>query len=566
MKFTNFITYTGIPLYVVLVLITWFVMYDAKEFVNIPSAAYVLVALFLLVIPVEITLVNRKRQAYGHKDFGLADMLGVRKENEMETKEWQERAYPEISEKYINKLPVDYVIGTYRNKYVSVPVSLKDGVNCYCLGGVGSGKSVTLIGMLLSCLYRDRFSKKNKQPFNFFVVDIKGEIYNTLLKIDGKYRAEDNYPIKVVQPSNRDSYGWDVFYRIRGNVSQTVKIKAVNDICEALIPSDGDQTYFTTNARKALAGIFLHYIEQGWEFIPIIQKISRTGFNELLNEIVQEAEQSDEGIVLDMLKGYLGKDGNESLQDIETTLKSNLGALSFPNIVYMCHTNPKKIDPSILDLGKENIDLAIEQGMLAAYRPVFRLITLQVLRHCEACFHENDNRMTALFYDEAAKIGEIDELDLAMATLRSKKTSIILCFQSIHQFLEIYKKERALTILGLCEMKIFLSGDGDKETLDYISTMAGEYQIKKRSYEKGGVLSLESNLKYSDDFRKIINVESIMNLRERKEAIAFIYGKYYRFRKFEYYKDKYLKKIYEEIAAYNAAHSETKENGGKQDE
>ena len=66
-------------------------------------------------------------------------------------------------------------------------------------------------------------------------------------------------------------------------------------------------------------------------------------------------------------------------------------------------------------------------------------------------------------------------------------------------------------------------------------------------------------MKYSDDFRKIINSESIMNLRETDEAIIFAYGKYLRCKKFKYFEDPYLAPIYHEIAQFNEEHKPKEE-------
>ena len=149
---------------------------------------------------------------------------------------------------------------------------------------------------------------------------------------------------------------------------------------------------------------------------------------------------------------------------------------SYPEMQFVLHGNPNKTSPAVLKDGK-NLDLAIHESMLVTYQPFFRLVTMQTLRFCESDFHEDDDRYTMLIFDEAARIGRINGLDAAMSTLRSKHTALICLFQSISQFKDIYPQEKAMTLLNLCELKLFLSGSGDKDTTDYVSGMTGDYEV-----------------------------------------------------------------------------------------
>ena len=206
----------------------------------------------------------------------------------------------------------------------------------------------------------------------------------------------------------------------------------------------------------------------------------RTNLNELLTAIVADAEEQNMGVVLDKLQNFtgVGKEDNESIADIETTLKTYLEVFSYPELQWTLHGNPNKTSPAVLNDGKTNLDLAIHESMLVTYQPFFRLVTMQILRHCESEFSEYDNRYTMLIFDEAARIGQINGLDAAMSTLRSKHTALVCLFQSISQFKDIYPKEKAQTLLNLCELKLFLSGSGDKDSTDYVSGMVGQYDVK----------------------------------------------------------------------------------------
>ena len=170
---------------------------------------------------------------------------------------------------------------------------------------------------------------------------------------------------------------------------------------------------------------------------------------------------------------------------------------------------------------------------------------MQMLRHCEAAFKEDDDRYTCLIFDEAARIGKINGLDAAMATLRSRHTSLICLYQSISQFRDIYPEQKAMTLLNLCELKIFLSGAGDKDTSEYVSGMVGQYDVTKMSYKTRGVFGGKSDGQYSTERRDIVETKDLMELREKGEAIAFIYGHYVRVKKLRYFEDSLLAPIIE---------------------
>lgn len=247
------------------------------------------------------------------------------------------------------------------------------------------------------------------------------------------------------------------------------------------------------------------------------------------------------------LESFTGKEGNESIQDIESTLKSYLDVFSYPDIEYCMYHNPNKTSPAALNDGITNLDLAIEEAMLEAYRPIFRLVTMQVLRHAESEFKEDDDRYTCLILDEAARVAgsQNDGLDSAMATLRNRHTALICLYQSISQFKDIYPEQKAMTLLNLCELKIFLSGSGDKDTADYVSGMAGEYESTSMSYKKKGAFGGKSDGSYSQNRRPIVENSDLLKLREKGEVIAFIYGHYVRCKKMRYFEDSLLKPILE---------------------
>ena len=503
MTWKNWISFTGIFTYPIAAALMNLLVNAFSEDFSIPPDVKVMIVFFVpLVVPLVITATNLERKRRGQTNFSFSATYGLGEKEERHSKAYLTAAYPEVPKQYSSKIPTGLVLGRHKGKYVYCPI-VKDGINGFVVGTPGSGKSVLLLGWLYSMLLRREIAKKgHSEPgraYNFFLVDIKGELFERLLGISAEdYKSEDHNDFQVIAPAIPSSFGYDVFYKIhRENVSETEIIKAITDIADALVVSTGDNPYFSDNAKKILSGVLYYFAKLGYEFLPIIQTLMRSSLNELLTAIVADAEDRNMGIVLDKLKGFVGKGDNESVADIETTLKTYLEAFSYPELQWTLHDNPNKTSPAVLNDGRTNLDLAIHESMLLTYAPFFRLVTMQILRHCESEFKESDDRYTMLIFDEAARIGNINGLDAAMSTLRSKHTALICLFQSISQFKDIYPKEKAATLLNLCELKLFLSGSGDKDSTDYVSDMVGTYEATKMSYKRKGALGGKSDGNYS---------------------------------------------------------------------
>ncbi len=563
MKLRNLLFFTGGWIYLPLSILLFFGIKGiglTDQYDTIITCSLLVLVLFGLT---KTAMINARRYRNGHCDFSFSDAIGCGKREIREGQIAQEAMYPPIPTEYISSMPRDLVLGKHKGQYVYCPLG-DDGVMGFIVGAPGAHKTVLLLSWLYTVFYREKIygSKKKKagKNWNAVIVDVKGEIYRKLFKIKGIYRANGNNRLQVFQPSNRLSYGWDVFYMLRGHtVTPTIRLKAVQDIADSLIEESKNNPYFSNNAKKILMGVLFYYSQQGEDFIPIMKRLNESPTIELITEIVKNARLYNDSITLGMLAGFVGKDDNESIQDVESTLKQSLQCFLYPDIVYALYSNPYRTSPRVLNGGRKSIDIAIEESMLPVYRPVFRLLCVQVLRHAASEFKEDDKRMTSLIYDEAAAIKRIPELENVMATCRSKHVNILLIFQNRNQFDDLYGKEVSESILNLCELKLFLSNGGDKKTEEYVQTMAGKYIDKKHSYSKDGLLV--KNMNVSDEEKQIVDGRELMSLRARKEMIAFIYGRYFRFKKIIYFEDEYLAPIAKAIKKHNDRYTVT--NNGR---
>jgi type IV secretory pathway TraG/TraD family ATPase VirD4 len=80
------------------------------------------------------------------------------------------------------------------------------------------------------------------------------------------------------------------------------------------------------------------------------------------------------------------------------------------------------------------------------------------------------------------------------------------------------------------------------------------------SYKRKGAFGGKSDANYSTERRPIVEARDMMALREKGEAIAFIYGHYVRCKKIRYFEDAFiapiLKKRQEQISQNKQAQAQ----------
>lgn len=82
--------------------------------------------------------------------------------------------------------------------------------------------------------------------------------------------------------------------------------------------------------------------------------------------------------------------------------------------------------------------------------------------------------------DEIANIGRIPDLEIKIATLRSRHINLVPIVQSLSQLDSVYGKEKAAIIKSNCDTFLYL-GRGDYKTCEEISHMLGKETIEVKS-------------------------------------------------------------------------------------
>ncbi|SEK65164.1 Type IV secretory pathway, VirD4 component, TraG/TraD family ATPase [Butyrivibrio sp. ob235] len=447
--------------------------------------------------------------------------------------------YPSVKDKFLAKSPDGFILGKKGNSYVRIPLVDDETRFGAIVGEPGSGKSANLIIPSLLANFYDVGDN-----LAAFVVDIKPEL---------AYKSVDMHnrrSIRIVNPTDRTTWGWDVYYDIDENSSDDEVVKTLTALSHALIVSNNNSDIFFVNkARDAFCGMMLFYFREGYGFIDSVKKLLACNPSEEIPYIISVTGKDKR--VYQYLKQFEGDETN-AMKDAISTMREHLTVFLFSEVQYALRDNPLKCDPQDLNKGK-SIFLSLPENLLDEYKDLFRLILAQTLKAMES--RPDDSEPVLFIFDEFGRIGKVDRIKHSLATLRSRKCHIYMAFQNISQIREIYGNEGADGILGMCRVKVF-TGTTDINTIRSIKELAGSFQQKKRTYKSSNEIFSRDGDSISFETVNVLDTEDVLSLEEKDEIIAFIDGKYYRFKKNPYYMDPVLKEINEEVISENNLYKE----------
>ncbi|GFI30409.1 protein VirD4 [Lachnospiraceae bacterium] len=446
----------------------------------------------------------------------------------------------EKSDSLLKNKPEGLILGKQGKKYVCLPVGKegqKDGVSAVILGSPGSGKSVFLTNFLLN-----NYMQKNPTPV--FCLDIKPELARKSINI------AENKNVKVVDFTDRNKVGWDVYFSLNEDTTDDEKVRVFDGISRALIISSNPKDkFFVNNGRTILKFLLLYHFNKGLGFIDSITNVMSEDVGTHVKNVLSDKEFCPENsLIYSGLKKYDGKD-SEAMQDIELTLQEHLNIFLNSDVRYQLRENSVKACPEDINDG---ISIFITQPMylLEEFEDILRLITFQVISTMEKR-GEDWKQPVVLILDELARLGKLENLLSFLAVNRSLGVSVLMAFQDFSQIEKNYTKEEARTLMNLSEITYILSCK-DRETTKVLSDLIGEYKEEKVSHNRSALLHCSTGKEnISSEYRKIMDVADFQSLREKKEVILILYGKFFRIKQFRYFEDSTLSKRYQEVLVGN---------------
>lgn len=462
-------------------------------------------------------------------EFRIGDGLIPDTKLKLESTQKRAAVYPKVPAELLSKEPEGIILGKYKNRYVRVP--LNETFHYCILGGSGSGKTSTV---LLDTLLSNYAEGKNKVIT--FAIDIKGELHK-------KSTLAFSEHVLVVNPTDRTSCGWDAYYRLHNKPSDDLIIEAIEEISQALIISTNPKdTFFVENARTMFTGLLLYYFKKSESFIDSVSKILEAEVKALIAEIVKSSEPSD--LWYKYLAKFAGKDA-ESVQDCMVEMTTSLSVFSKSDIKFCFRDNCQKANPSVFNEGK-SVFLAIPEHLLEAYKAILRLCTVQTLKELERRL-ETETEPMLLIIDEFARLGRMEGIFNALATLRSKKVMVMLAFQSLAQCEVIYSREEARVLTDNCRVKVICEVS-DPQTAHTVQDWAGKYKEQKETLNGGK----NRHKSYTYEDRPIVEPSDLITLTKQEEVILILSGVgYLRSKKCYYFKDSKLKLLADKVRNYN---------------
>ncbi len=444
------------------------------------------------------------------------------------------------NDKLLTNKPEGVILGKQGKKFVCLPMGKegqKDGVSAVVLGSPGSGKSVFLTNFLLN-----NFIQKNPTPV--FCLDIKPELARKSVNI------AENKNVKVVDFTDRSKSGWDVYFSLNEDTTDDEKVRVFDGISRALIISSNPKDkFFVNNGRTILKFLLLYHFNKGLGFVDSITNIISKDVGEHIKEVLQDKENCpEEGLVYNGLKKYENKD-SEAMQDIELTLQEHLNIFLNSDVRYQFRENPVKACPE--DINNDiSVFVTLPMYLLDEYEDLLRLITYQTISTMEKR-GEDWKQPVVLILDELARLGKLENLLSFLAVNRSLGVSVLMAYQDMSQIQKIYSREESRTLMNLSEITYVLSCK-DGETAKELSNLIGEYREEKISHNRSSLLHCSSGKEsISNEYRRIMEVSDFQDLRDKKEVILILYGKFFRIKQFRYFEDSALLKRYHEIVRGN---------------
>lgn len=446
----------------------------------------------------------------------------------------------EKDDNLLTNKPEGLILGKQNNKYVCLPIGKegqRDGVSAVILGSPGSGKSVFLTNFLLN-----NYMQKNPTPV--FCLDIKPELARKSVNLN------ENKNVKVVDFTDRNKVGWDVYFSLNENTADDEKMRVFDGIARALITSSNPKDkFFVNNGRTILKFLLLYHFNKGLGFIDSITNVISEDVGTHVKNVLSDKEFCPENsLIYSGLKKYDGKD-SEAMQDIELTLQEHLNIFLNSDVRYQLRENPVKACPEDINNGI-SVFISLPMYLLDEYEDILRLIVFQVISTMEKR-GEKWKQGAVLILDELARLGKLENLLSFLAVNRSLGVSVLMAYQDMSQIEKIYSREESRTLINLSEITYVLSCK-DNETAKLLSDLIGNYQEEKVSHSRSALLHCSTGKEnISSEYKKIMDVSDFQTLREKKEVILILYGKYFRLRQFRYFEDSSLLKRYQEIIRGN---------------
>ncbi|MCL2638920.1 MAG: type IV secretory system conjugative DNA transfer family protein [Oscillospiraceae bacterium] len=353
--------------------------------------------------------------------------------------------------------------------YVGKPTD-KDG-HILVVGGAGSGKS--------ACIAKNVLEAWNAP---IIAIDIKGELsaHYKQLKEAGKVSRH----AIIFDPTDENSFGYDPYFSLRTG-GKTHLVQNAREIALSIIPlpTDMREPFWVQGAQNLLTASILYYYGIGATFSETMTGIQTTAIDKLIEEIT-DSDNLPAKMFINQIRDLELK----TLAGIATEMANKIMVFASDPLINGAlrdsKTDTKYFNWNSLDVA--NIFLRLPEDKLDQWSADILLKINQLIRSLErrADFYSEQGKALPpilILLDEFPRLGKIEAIKGALATLRSKNVTICLMVQSLAQLDEIYGEKARRTIVDNCPYKAIL-GVTDADSQKYFSNLIGTCEVEKESH------------------------------------------------------------------------------------
>ena len=312
-----------------------------------------------------------------------------------------------------------------------------------------------------------------------FAIDIKGDIYNYTHRLRHILRFSPDMDDAIHQ-----SCHYNPFHGIN-NMDYTDRKLFVENMAITLIPDEhgSDGNYFSSTARDMFQGI-VHYM---------LYLNPNTTFPDVLHAILHPSKDNDlPKTIFEWITKIIGSDCNLAKERVSSLYGNNEKNISggFNNLTKalvplsnsvldeLLKDSPTQYSISINALEKGyDVYIQVKQENLHVYAPLFTLITQSFM----TAFTKRPDSSTGyrnkpilMLLDEFPQLTfSLEQINMALSTLRSKSVICMLIAQNMAQLEKKYEDAGARSMLGNCTYQLILScidGKSQKYFSDLIGT------------------------------------------------------------------------------------------------
>lgn len=302
-----------------------------------------------------------------------------------------------------------------------------------------------------------------------FTIDISGDICKNV-----------NIQRKMIyEPANPNSIPYNIFGTIDQMADEDDQNEALEEIAFLLMPDDERMSdtskFFQVEGRKILTAALIAFYHAGMDFIPICEKIVRSGWKELFQEI--DATGYDKATqYINSFAGASEQNTAGCKQSCDIVLKLFATNEKIKKTIRRPHAGEKDFFPAKIE--NHNVFVVVEDSKLKIYAPLLHIITAQSLEYFSQ--RSNEKKHTILFcLDEFASLGKMEITD-ALRKLRKKRIRIMMLTQSMADIDLIYGRDERMAMMNNYRFKVVL-GASDTDTQEYFAKLIGYQDTKKYS-------------------------------------------------------------------------------------